>query len=85
MSLSHSITYLQAECYLYSLPLCLHSPYLQELGVDLELRHGSSLLFSGLLALLNAPEEVADRPGYDAQLLFPDVNIKPCTHGVGLT
>lgn len=58
--------------------------YLQELGVDLELRYGPSLLLGGLPALLDALEEVVDGAGDDAQLLVWNVDVKARPHGVGL-
>src|SRR4029434_11344254 len=58
--------------------------YLQELGVDLELRHRASLCDSGLLPLLHALEEVGDCPWDDALLLVHDVDIEARAHGVRL-
>lgn len=58
--------------------------YLQELGVDLELGGGAALLLGGLLALLDALEEVVDGPRDDTQVLVRDVDVEACPHGVGL-
>lgn len=58
--------------------------YLEELGVDLELRYGASLLLSSLSTLLYALEEVVDGAGDDAQLFVYDVDIKACAHRVRL-
>lgn len=60
------------------------SVYLEELGVDLKLRYGASLLLGRLSALLNALEEVVDGAGDDTQLLIYDVDVKTRPHGVGL-
>lgn len=58
--------------------------YLEELGVDLELWYGASLLLGGLSALLDAFEEVMDGTGDDAQLLVDNVDVEARPHGVGL-
>lgn len=44
--------------------------YLKELGVNLKLRYGASLLLGGLAAFLNALEEVVDGARDDTQLLI---------------
>lgn len=58
--------------------------YLKELGVNLKLRYGASLLLGGLAAFLNALEEVVDGARDDTQLLIWDVDVKACSHGVCL-
>lgn len=58
--------------------------YLEELGVDLKLGYGASLLLGGLLALLDTLEEVVDGAGDDTQLLIRDVDVEARPHGVGL-
>ena len=58
--------------------------YLQELGVDLELRHGLSLLDGSLLALLYATEEVGNCPRDDSKLLVNEAHVETCAHGVRL-
>ena len=44
--------------------------YLEELGVDLKLRYGASLVLGGLPALLDALVEVVDGAGDYTQLLI---------------
>lgn len=58
--------------------------YLEKLGVDLKLGHGAALLLRGLLALLDALEEVVDRPGDYTQLFIGDIDVEARPHGVGL-
>lgn len=58
--------------------------HLEELGVNLKLRHRASLLLGGLSALLDALEEVVDGARDDTKLLINDVHVKARTHGVGL-
>jgi len=60
------------------------SRYLEELGVDLELGGGASLLLGGLAPLLDALVEVVDGTRDDAQLLLADVDVEARAHGVGL-
>lgn len=58
--------------------------YLEELGVDLKLRYGASLLLSGLSTLLDALEEMVDGAGDDAQLFICDIDVEARPHRVRL-
>ena len=58
--------------------------HLQELCVDLELRHRLALLGGTLYALLDPPEQVVDGAGNDTELFLSDVDVEAGSHGVGL-
>lgn len=58
--------------------------HLQELRVDLELRHRLALLGGGLSALLDPPEQVVDGAGNDTRLVLSDVDVEARSHGVRL-